>query len=141
MSFWRRISPKQAVGDFADQWRQPNPHRWKVLGVSIAATFAILMVFIPEDQRVPPRPPEVTYITTWAADRTREEIIASNLANQARKERLAAERAAREERRKQLYRELGRATFVDVEAMEAEIAREQAAEAGAAGETAAEGGE
>ena len=141
MSFWRRISPAHAVGDFADQWRQPTPHRWKILGVSAAATFAIFMVFVPEDQRVPPARPEVTYITTWAPDRTQEEIIASNLANQARKERLAAERAAREERKKELYRALGRATFIDVDAMEAEIAREQAAEAAEAGETAVQGGE
>lgn len=107
----------------------------------MAATFAILMVFLPENQRVPPARPEVTYITTWAPDRTQEEIIASNIANQARKERLAAERAAREERKKELYRQLGRATFIDVEAMEAEIARERAAEAAAARRAAAEGGE
>ncbi len=132
MSFWRRISPRRAVVDFAHEWQQPNPYRWRVMAVSIAATFAILMVFIPEDQRVAPQPPQVTWITTYAPDRTDEEILASNLANQKRKEELAAQRAAREERRKELYRQLGRATGVDVDAMEAEIAREQAAEEAAA---------
>lgn len=141
MSFWSRLSPTSAIGDFADQWRQPTPHRWKILGVSIAATFAILMVFLPESQRAPPARPNVTYISTWAAHRTEEEIIASNIANQARKERLAAERAAREERKKELYRQLGRATFIDVDAMEAKIARERAAEEAAARKTAAQGGE
>ena len=129
MSFWRRINPKDAVEDFASEWRRPNPYRWRVLGVSVAATFAIMMVFIPDSERVEPRRPEVTYITSFAPDRTEEEIVASNLENQQRQDELAALRARREERRKELYRTLGRATFIDVEAMEAEIAREEAAEA------------
>lgn len=129
MSFWRRINPKSAVEDFASEWRRPNPYRWRVLGVSVAATFAIMVLFIPDSQRVEPRPPEVTYITSFAPDRTDEEIIASNLENQQRQDEVAAIRARREERLKELYRTLGRATFVDVEAMEEEIAREEAAEA------------
>jgi len=132
MSFWRRISPRRAVADFAHEWQQPNPYRWRVMGVSVAATFAILMVFLPKNERVPPRPPEITWITTYAPGRTDAEITASNLLNQRRKDELAARLAAREERRKELYRALGRATGVDVDAMEAEIAREKAAEEAAA---------
>ena len=137
MSFWSRISPKRAVDDFAGQWNEPTPHRWQILGVAAAATFAVLMVFIPDSERAPPARPEVTYISTWAADRTREEIVASNLANQARKDELAARRAELEERKKELYRALGRATFIDVDAMEAEIQGESAADAsaGASSET------
>jgi len=129
MSFWRRISPRRAVADFAQEWQQPSPYRWRVLGVSIAATFFILMVFIPDNERVPPRPPKVTWITTYAPDRTDAEIVASNLANQQRKDELAARLAEREERRKEMYRALGRATGVDVAAMEADLARKEAAAA------------
>ena len=129
MSFWSRISPKRAIDDFAGQWHEPTPHRWQILGVAAAATFAVLMVFIPETERGPPARPEVTYITTWAADRSREEIVASNLANQARKNALAARRAEIEERKKELYRALGRATFIDVDEMEADIQRERAVNA------------
>ena len=129
MSFWRRISPKQAIDDFSDQWQQPTPHRWHIMGVAIAATFAVFMVFIPESQRAPPARPDVTYITTYAPGRTLEEIQASNTANQERKDALAARRAAIEERKKELYRTLGRATFIDVDAMEAEIERDEAAAA------------
>jgi len=128
MSFWNRISPKRAIDDFSGQWHQPTPHRWLILCVAIAATFAVFMVFVPESQRAAPARPQVTYITTWAADRSRDEIVASNLANQARKEALAARRAQIEERRKELYRQLGRATFVDVDAMEADIERDRTAE-------------
>jgi hypothetical protein len=132
MSFWSRISPKRAALDFYDQWQQPTPHRWQVMGVAIAATFAIFTLGIPESERGPPPRPEVTYITSWAADRTDEEIIASNIENQMRKERRQALLEAREERRRELYRALGEATFIDVDAMEEEIARERAAEQAAA---------
>ena len=127
MRFWRNVNPRGAISDFAQVWRA-NPQRWRVLAVSAALTFSILWAFIPEDQRAEPRPPEVVYISTFADDRTREEIIASNIANQERQDRLAAAAARREELRKEMYRSLGRATFIDVEEMEREIAREQAAE-------------
>ncbi len=128
MSFWRQISPRRAVADFAHEWRQPNPYRWRVLGVSVAATFALMMLLLPESERIRPQPPEVTWITTFAEGRTDEEIVASNIENQKRKERLAAEAAARAERRKEAYKALGRATGLDVAQMEAEIERERATE-------------
>jgi hypothetical protein len=128
MKFWRLISPRRAVEDFAHEWRQPNPYRWRVLGVSVAATFALMMLLLPDSERIQPRPPEVTWITTFAEGRTEAEIIASNVENQRRKDRLAAEAAERAERRRQAYKALGRATGVDVDEMEAEIERERAAE-------------
>jgi hypothetical protein len=128
MSFWSRLSPKRAVVDFANEWRQPTPHRWQILGLATAITFSMLVLLLPDSERVPPPRPEVTYISTWSAERTEAEIIASNLANQRRKDELAALRAEREEQRKEAYRALGRATFIDVDAMEAEIERERAAE-------------
>lgn len=128
MSFWSDISPTGAASDLLQVWRE-NPHRWQVLAVASAMTFILMWVFVPESQRVEPRRPTVTYITSWSADRTEEEIIASNLANQQLQDRLDAEAAAREERRKELYRALGRATGLDVDAMEREIAEEEAAEA------------
>ena len=132
MSFWRRISPRGAVGDFVEEWRRPQPYRWQVLGVAVAMTFAIMMLFIPKSERVEPARPTITYITTWQDGRSDAEILESNLANQERKEEAAARQAARIERRKQLYRTLGRATGVDVDEMERQIAREEAAEAAAA---------
>ncbi len=126
--FFRRVSPRRAVADFVEHWQQPTEHRWPLLGVAAAATFAIFMLFIPDSQRIEPRRPEVTYITSWSPDRTDEEIIASNIANQQRKDELEAIEEERAELRKDLYRALGRATFIDVDEMEAEIEAERAAE-------------
>jgi hypothetical protein len=132
MSFRRNISPRGAIGDLLEVWRQPTPYRWPVLGVSIAATIGLGVIFIPESQRIQPRPPEVTYITSFAPDRTDAEIIASNIENQRRKEQRLREIAVAEERVKEAYRQLGRATGLDVEAMERQIAREKAGEEAAA---------
>lgn len=132
MSYWRNISPRGAFGDLLEVWSQPNPHRWQVLGVALAMTFAIFAVAIPDSQRGEPARPSVTYITSFAPDRTDEEIVASNLANQERQEELNAQREAAAERRRELYRALGRATGLDVDEMEREIAAERAAEEAAA---------
>jgi hypothetical protein len=100
--------------------------------MALAMTFAIFAVAIPDSQRGEPARPSVTYITTYAEGRTDEEIIASNIANQRRQEELIAQREAAAERRRELYRALGRATGLDVDEMEREIATERAAEEAAA---------
>lgn len=128
MSFWRKISPTGAVRDFATEFRRPNPYRWRILLVSLVATGALFSLMIPEDAEGPPPRPEITYITTFAADRTNAEIIASNIENQKRKDALIAERKARDERIKDIYRTLGKVSGMDVEKIEREAAAEEAAE-------------
>jgi predicted transcriptional regulator len=136
--YWQRFSPRGGFEDFLAYWRQPTPYRWQILGVSVALTFTVMVLFIPESQRAEPRRPDVTYISTFEPGRTDAEIMASNLENQERQNELQAQREALEERKKELYRRLGRATGIDVDAMEEQIAREQAAEQAAAAAAAAE---
>jgi hypothetical protein len=102
--------------------------RFGVLLVAAAITGTILYQFSKERWLVPPPPPEVTYISTFEPGRTDAEIAASNRANQAEQERLRTEQAKREEEAKDMYRALGRASGIDVEAMERRIAREKAAQ-------------
>lgn len=131
-----KISPRfNPVGGIADFWheiRRPTPYRWPVLGASLLCTFTLLFWVTQERVLVPPEAPKISYISTFAAGRSDAEIIESNKANQLRKERLAAEQAKRDEEVKEMYRALGRATGIDVDAMEREIAEEKAAEAAAA---------
>ncbi len=133
--FLRLISPRRAVNDFTEHWRQPTPHRWQILGVACAATFALFMLFVPESTRIEQRRPELIYITTFEEGRTEEQIIASNCANQQLQNQLQARLEERIELRKEIYRELGRATFVDVDEMEAQAEAARAAEAGPEGPT------
>ncbi|WP_271078683.1 hypothetical protein [Aurantiacibacter sp. MUD61] len=125
--FFRRVSPKRAVGDFAERWRQPTPHRWQILGVACAATFCLFFLLIPEGEKAPLPRPELVYISTFADDRTDAEIIASNCANQELQDAIDARLAERAELRREMYRALGRATFIDVDEMEAEIEAEREA--------------
>lgn len=127
--FFRRVSPRKAITDFHDQWKQPTPHRWQILGVAMAATFCVFMLFIPDSQRGEIAPPDVMYISTFEDGRSEAEIIATNCANQRLKDELQAILEANEERRKEMYEALGRATFIDVDAMKEEIEAEQAAAA------------
>lgn len=129
-SFLRNVSsPRGMAADFAEVYRQAGKNRWWIGLASAACTIGVFSVMMQEGGHGLPKPPEVTYITVWDPHRTEAEIIASNIANQRRKERLAAEQARREEEVKNIYRAVGRASGMDVEAIEKKAAAERAAEA------------
>lgn len=129
-----RFNPSGGIADFWREIRRPTPYRWPVLGLSLLCTFVLLFWVTKERVLVPPEPPKVSFISTFEAGRGDAQIIASNLANQRRKERLAAEQARREEQVKAAYRALGRATGLDVDAMERKIAQDKLAADKAAAE-------
>ena len=125
--FFRRISPRRAAEDLVEQWKQPTPHRWQILGVSCAATFAVFISFIPDNVRIVPERPELIYITTLDENRSEAEIIAANCANQELQDSIEARLKQRAELRKDIYRALGEATFIDVDEMVREAEAERAA--------------
>jgi hypothetical protein len=98
--------------------------RFSVLAIAILITGVMLYQFTRERVRIPPARPDVTYISTFEPGRTDAQIEASNLANQKRQDRLNAEQAKRVEEVKDASRALGRATGLDVDAMERDIARD-----------------
>lgn len=116
--YWRKVSPRGAVTDLIGYWRQPTPYRWRIVGLSVAATVTLMMIFIPESERALPEKPKVTWISTFEADRSDEEIVESNIENQRFQDELRAEREARAERRRENFRTLGRASGFDVEELE-----------------------
>ncbi|HUQ14334.1 MAG TPA: hypothetical protein VM055_08680 [Novosphingobium sp.] len=128
-AFFRLINPIRALGDLGHELARPVPHRWPLMGVAAAATFAVFSVMFQEGFAGMPRPPEVIYIESWREGRSDAEIIAGNIAaTQARKVR-EAEEAASAERVRQMYKALGRASGMDVDAIEARARAERAAEA------------
>ena len=129
MKFLKWLNPVPGVKDFASEFSRPNPYRWRIAAVSAAATFAIFSVMWQEEVIGPPEKPEVIWISTFAPDRTDEEIIAENVANQKLQDQWAAEQAERDRKVKDIYRALGRASGMDVEKIEREAAAERAAEA------------
>lgn len=133
-----RFNPAGGVADFWTEFRKPQPYRIPILLVSFGIPLTGTYFLAQEKHMIPPERPEVTYITSFAPGRTDAEIIASNIDNQRRKEAEAARIAELEEQTREAYRALGRATGIDVDAMEREIAAERAAEKRAAEASAAE---
>ncbi len=126
MRILSRMNPVGGMSDFWTEIRRPTPYRWPALAGALAVTGTLLFWVTQEDYFVPPPPPRVTYITTFAEGRTDAEIRQSNIENQRRTDAREAALAAREERKRAIYRELGRATGLDVDTMEAEAAADRA---------------
>ncbi len=126
-----RFNPKAGIADFWSEFRKPNPYRWPILFVS-SMPFALIMLWATsETAYMPPERPSVTYITSFAPDRTDDEIIASNEENQAAKDARAARIAEYEQRKRDAYKALGAASGFDVEEMERQAEADRAAEAAA----------
>jgi hypothetical protein len=128
MGYWKNVNPVGAIADFRTVFQQAGRNRWRIAAVAAATTFALFSLMFQEEYRVEPRRPQVTYITTFAPDRTDAEIIASNRANQLRQDALRAEQAKRDEEVREFYKTLGRMTGMDVEAIEREAEAERQAE-------------
>lgn len=128
----QRYNPGPGLADFWDYLRRPQPYRWPILIASTLPALAILLWAGSEARTKEPERPKVTYISTLAADRSDEQIMAENLANQEKQDKLRAEREALEARKRELYRSLGSATGIDVKTMEREAAAERAREEAAA---------
>ena len=131
--FLRLFSPRRAASDFKSAWDQPTPHRWPILGVAAAFTFAVFTIAVPNTEYGEPERPEVIYYEGFEPGRTDEEIRLANIRNQCVKDLRAEQEEARAERRRDLYRALGDATGLDTAEMEREIAEQEAAERAAAG--------
>ena len=123
------INPVRAIRDFRQVWMQENPYRWRFALVAAVATGSIFWTLMREEHRIEPRPPEITWITTFKPGRTDAEIMASNIANQREQERLKAEQATREAKAREVYEAVGRASGMDVEAIKAEGEAEREARA------------
>jgi hypothetical protein len=109
----RDASPVYGIGSFIEYWRQPTPYRWQILGLSVVLTFTMMVMFAPKTERAPPAKPEVIWINSWPEGRSDQQIVASNLENQKRKDADAALARQREEFRKEFYRKLARASGMD----------------------------
>ena len=128
MSYWRNVNPAGAIADLATVFRQAGRNRWRIGLLSGAITLGLFSTMAAETWTAPRALPEITYITVWPSHRTDEEIIASNIANQKRKEALAAEQAKRDEEVRNVYKTIGRASGMDVDRIEREAKAKAAAE-------------
>ncbi len=127
MAYWHNINPAGAIADFRTVFQQAGRYRWRFAILAGLTTFGLFSVMNQESWKKPRPKAEITYITSWRADRSDAEIIATNIANQKRKEARAAEQAKREEEVRNIYKKIGRLSGMDVEAIERKAAADQAA--------------
>src|SRR5579871_4930592 len=84
--YWQHVSsPTGAVADFITVFRQAGENRWRIAVLAAACTGGLFWVMSGEGAKGPPRPPHITYITSFAPGRSDAEIEASNRENQDRK--------------------------------------------------------
>ncbi|MCP5396000.1 MAG: hypothetical protein H6918_04575 [Sphingomonadaceae bacterium] len=129
MSLVSRMNPGPGFADFWHEFRRPNPYRWPILGLSVLMTSLLLFKITTDTVPIPPERPKVTYITSFPEGRSDAEILASNIENQKRQDERRALEQEQIEKRKEIYRSIGRATGLDVDEMERKIAEEEAREA------------
>ena len=126
MAFFKDINPTGAIGDLISVFRNAGSNRWRFLALAAATSFGIFYPIMREEHHIPPRPPVVTYITSWKAGRSDAEIEKSNLQNQHLQDQFAKEQAEREAKVHGIYRTIGKASGMDVDAIDRKADAEKA---------------
>lgn len=127
-----RYNPAHGFADFWNEIRRPRPYRGLFLALSVLPVALILYAATGTTVYGEPERPKIEYITTLDQARSDAEIMAENRANQEVKDLRAAAEARVEERKREVYKALGRATGMDVDEIERKAEAERTAEAAAA---------
>ncbi len=133
-SIWRNASPTGAIADFREVYRQAGGNRFRIAIAAAATTLGLFYALTHESWRVPPAKPKITYINSWPKDRTPAETRASIARNQQQKEQRLAYEAKTAEEIKDIYRALGRASGMDVDAIDRRAKADASAAAAAEAE-------
>jgi nitrogen fixation-related uncharacterized protein len=133
-----RFNPTGGIADFWNEIRRPQPYRGPILLVSIMPAALMIWWGVNSTQYGEPERPTIEYITTLDPARSEAEIMAENRANQEIKDLREAEEARIAEEKRRIYKEVGRASGMDVEAIERKAEAERAAEKAAADKRRAE---
>lgn len=128
MSIFRRFNPGPGAADLWEYIKQPQDYRWPIVIASCLPVVVILAWAGSESVIAPLDRPTVTYITTLDENRSNDEILASNIENQRIQDERRAQFQEIEDRKRELYRALGAASGMNVEAMEERAAAERARE-------------
>ena len=95
--FPRPVSPKSALGDLWSYFRENRPHKWPLLGLSMAITWVIIWVFMVDaNTNTMPTRNKIIYVQSWDASRSDAAIILQQKIDLAKSE------AALQKRQKQM---------------------------------------
>ena len=127
-----RFNPASGLADFWNEIRRPQPYRLPILIVSSLPVAGMLYWGVNSTSYGEPERPKIQWITTLDEARTDAQIVAENISNQELKDLRAAEEARIAEAKRNMYKALGAAAGMDVDAIERKAAAERAAEEAAA---------
>lgn len=131
-----RFNPVSGFADFWNEIRRPQPYRLPILIVSSLPVAGMLYWGMNSTTYGEPERPKIEYITTLDEARTDAQIAAENTSNQELKDLRAAEEARIAEAKRNMYKALGAAAGMDVDAIERKAAATRAAEEAAAAKSA-----
>lgn len=138
MSSLSRFNPKAGIADFWHEFRKPNPMRWPILAASTLPLCVILYWVSSETVYKTPERPQITYITTFDPNRSDADISASNLENQEVKDLRDAAEQDIADRKREIYKALGKGIGMDVDRIAAEADARRSAEEAATAQRLAE---
>jgi hypothetical protein len=133
-----RFNPASGLADFWNEIRRPQPYRLPILLLSSLPVAGMLYWGMNSTSYGEPERPKIQWITTLDEARTDAQIVAENISNQELKDLRAAEEARIAEAKRNMYKALGAAAGMDVDAIERKAAAERAAEEAAAAKRAAQ---
>ena len=85
--FPRPVSPKSAMSDMWSYFRENRPHKWPLLGVSVAITWVIIWAFIVDaNTNTMPTRNQIFYVQSWDANRSDAAIILQQKIDLAKQE-------------------------------------------------------
>ena len=85
--FPRPVSPKSAMSDMWSYFRENRPHKWPLLGVSVAITWVIIWAFIVDaNTNTMPTRNQIFYVQSWDANRSDAAIILQQKIDLAKRE-------------------------------------------------------
>jgi spermidine/putrescine-binding protein len=125
---WREATPIGAIADLRAVYSQAGANRWWLLGLAALTSFTVFSPIVWQSWKGQRAKPEVTYITSWPEHRTDAETQAFIKENQRRKDIREAQLAKMREAEREMYKSLGRASGMDVDAMDKQAAADRAQE-------------
>lgn len=121
MSFFKDVSVRSAGNDLIGFLRTSGAHSpWLFLAACVPTAVIIYTFYIDAMEKATPPPREIIYVESWPASRSIEESKAAIAERQKRKDALRVQE-------KEAYKAFGRAVGMDVDRIEREAQREQAA--------------
>jgi len=126
-SYWKQVHPVGAIADFREVFRDAGGNRWRIALASLAVTGTMFWTLTHESWRVRPPRPTVIYVNSFPLDRTAAESREFMAKNQKVVDQIKAEDARQAQIEKDMYKALGRASGMDVDAIERKALQEQRA--------------